>query len=455
MKVVKEIIFFLIIFLIPIVVNAETIKIKSFEELDSIIKNQNILKSSDGAVALPSILNAVDENDNNITINNVNWTSTPEYNINTMGNYTYTPTLSNEYELMGGTTLPTINVKVYLNIITISGLNYDIKQNVYKNITNEINISNVANQTLYLQKYNYTKLKWETQQTYTLTNTKLNIIYPTTWYKEKTSVWRIYIPETSTTSSYISNNINITTLRAFQNPSKYLQINDKVFVGGKVKDLKTGYMGLKVYYIQKKLKIKADGIYGKNTRKAVMRFQFRKRIKANGIVGLKTWRKLGFSKSSWYSLDRYVYPVRTNFYTTKSEYIETMINTAYKYKGTRYVIGAAGKRKTGVDCSGLVMQSLYSIGINPYPVSVIRHTKPGYEYESRNLWKHKKIMKVAYKNRKRGDLIFYKNKNGTIIHVAIYLGSNKVIEAMPNKVVVRKINASKKMKVAGVKRPIV
>ena len=98
------------------------------------------------------------------------------------------------------------------------------------------------------------------------------------------------------------------------------------------------------------------------------------------------------------------------------------------------------------------MQSLYAVGINPLPVSVIRHSQPGYEYESRNLFKSSKLKKVSYSQRKRGDLIFYSNRNGVIIHVAIYLGNDKVIESWPNKVVVWPIKNSHRSNIAGVRR---
>ncbi|MFQ7756483.1 MAG: NlpC/P60 family protein [Intestinibacter bartlettii] len=93
-----------------------------------------------------------------------------------------------------------------------------------------------------------------------------------------------------------------------------------------------------------------------------------------------------------------------------------------------------------------------SAGINPSPVNVIRHSQPGYEYESRNLFNSKKFKKISYKNRKRGDLIFYSNSNGVIIHIAIYLGNDKVIESWPNKVVVWPIKNSHRSRIAGVRR---
>ena len=45
-------------------------------------------------------------------------------------------------------------------------------------------------------------------------------------------------------------------------------------------------------YIQWRLNITVDGIFGKNTQKAVMAYQTAKRLKSDGIVGSITWTKL-------------------------------------------------------------------------------------------------------------------------------------------------------------------
>ena len=119
--------------------------------------------------------------------------------------------------------------------------------------------------------------------------------------------------------------------------------------------------------------------------------------------------------------------------TKPTAFEQEMISTAKSYLGTEYVVGAAGVPGSGIDCSGLVMQAMYSVGIDPAPISVTRHTQPGYEYESRNLWKLPTLKTVT--KPKRGDLVFYKNSSGTIIHVAIYLGNDKVIESWPEEVV--------------------
>ena len=222
--------------------------------------------------------------------------------------------------------------------------------------------------------------------------------------------------------------------RVYKNPPGYIQLKDKISVSGAGKNLVRGTMGLRVAKVQRRLGMGHEWeIVGPTTISKVMAFQKTKGLKVTGVVDLTTWKKMGFSESSWYTLDSYVTPVKTNSKSTRSDLVEQMIRTAESYLGTEYVVGAAGVPGSGIDCSGLVMQAMYSIGIDPAPVSVTRHTQPGYEYESRNLW-NLPTLKTVQKPQ-RGDLVFYKNSAGTIIHVAIYLGNNRVIEAWPEKVV--------------------
>lgn len=135
------------------------------------------------------------------------------------------------------------------------------------------------------------------------------------------------------------------------------------------------------------------------------------------------------NKISKHGLSYYTAPVLVNSKSTKKDHIEALIKTAYKYKGDRYVVCRSGAPGKGLDCSGLVMQACYGAGVDLWPVNPWRHRLTKYEYESRNIAKMKTLQTVKYKNRKRGDLIFFANSRGTVIHVAIYLGNNKIIHS--------------------------
>lgn len=148
----------------------------------------------------------------------------------------------------------------------------------------------------------------------------------------------------------------------------------------------------------------------------------------------------------------YVSPLLADENNTREERIEAMISTAYEHYGDTYKACYSQAPGGYIDCSGLAMQGLYAAGFDPWPVSPERHFDKAYEYESRNMW-NLPIQRVSYSDRQRGDLIYYDNGHGTIIHVAIYLGDDKVIEAWPPSVTVMSTVNSIHPHVYGVQRP--
>lgn len=163
-----------------------------------------------------------------------------------------------------------------------------------------------------------------------------------------------------------------------------------------------------------------------------------------------------FSNASWYDIDNYIAPLRAQAWQGRSAHIEAMIHQAYQYMAKPWLAGCSSSPAYGVDCSGLVMQSLYAGGISPTPTSSIGHAHPGNEWNSRNLWADKHLKRVPYSERQRGDLVFYcQPGTHTIWHVAIYLGHNRVIESWPPRVMVQPIVNSQRNVIAGIKRPFI
>lgn len=320
---------------------------------------------------------------------------------------------------------------------TVSGLLTSLSKTAGLSLVDTIEITPAYGRKVYLQRYDSKKGSWVTKVTYNAPNSStgsVKLVYPSEWYNQISSKWRVYIPAIDKGNKYTSPTINIKAKRVYENPNGYIKLKEKITVTGGGKDLVRGTMGLKVAKVQRRLGMgHVWEIVGPTTISRVMAFQRANGLKATGVVNLATWKKLGFSESSWYTLDTYVTPVKTKLTDTREDLIERMISTAKSYLGTEYVVGAAGVPGSGIDCSGLVMQSMYSVGIDPAPISVTRHTQPGYEYESRNLWKLPTLKTVS--KPKRGDLVFYKNSAGVIIHVAIYLGNDRVVESWPQKVV--------------------
>ena len=267
------------------------------------------------------------------------------------------------------------------------------------------------------------------------------------------------ILKTSSGKYITANKEFVTKTLGYQNPKKYYQVQyHQIKPYGKVGyTVKRGYEGIKTWKIMKKMHT-ANGYnkYNQATFNAVKSFQRRHHLKVTGNVDEKTWLKMGLSKKSWTGIDSYVAPLKAFSWNNRQQHIEAMIKQAYKYMGNPYLVGSSSSPLFGTDCSGLAIQAMYAGGINPLPVSSIHHAYPGNEWNSRNLWAAKKLKRVAYNHRQRGDLIFYYQPGThTIWHVAIYLGHNKVIESWPPKIMVQPIKNSQRSYVAGVKRPFI
>ena len=253
-----------------------------------------------------------------------------------------------------------------------------------------------------------------------------------------------------------------TKYRKYQNPAQYYQIKDKITLSGGDYTLSYEYEGIKVRKVIQKLGLGSGigmggAIYDNKVVNAVKKFQKAHGLEETGNVDLLTWKAMGFNELEWESWGAYVSPMRVNENSTRNQHIEAMINRAYDYLGNDYVIGASGAPGLGIDCSGLVMQALYAAGLDTSPINPVSHAQPGHEYESRNMWASSKFKHVPYSQRQRGDLIFYQSSNGVVIHVAIYLGNNQVIEAWPNKVMVAPVRygSGSRANIKGVARPFV
>lgn len=76
------------------------------------------------------------------------------------------------------------------------------------------------------------------------------------------------------------------------NPVNYDMLSDKYNL---TRTLRKGSKGNDVKKLQKEVGTKADGIFGKNTRTAVIKFQKNNKLTADGIVGKNTAHALGWT----------------------------------------------------------------------------------------------------------------------------------------------------------------
>ena len=126
----------------------------------------------------------------------------------------------------------------------------------------------------------------------------------------------------------------------------------------------------------------------------------------------------------------YMSPSRVSLDMTRTQCLDTFIGRALEYAGTPYVWDYACAPGVGVDCAGLVMQALYSIGVKTPYDPWLHWTDPWQDHNANNMYADSQFMWVNEGDVQRGDLVFYPG------HVAIVLAQDLCIEAWPNKGVI-------------------
>ena len=141
-------------------------------------------------------------------------------------------------------------------------------------------------------------------------------------------------------------------------------------------------------------------------------------------------------------------PSRIGLYATRNDCIEAAISRAYDYLGTPYRWDYSCAPGVGIDYAGLVMQSLYATGMDLGRYNPWDHFyTPGHDHYANDMWNDPKFMRLAFSQRRRGDLICYPG------HIAIYLGNDTIIEAYPPRVRISSVYSCGNIK--GVLRPFV
>ncbi|MFR0589275.1 NlpC/P60 family protein [Bifidobacterium apri] len=145
----------------------------------------------------------------------------------------------------------------------------------------------------------------------------------------------------------------------------------------------------------------------------------------------------------------YASPSKISINANRDQVVNAFISRAYDYLGTRYVWDYAMQPGNGVDCAGLVMQSLYATGMNLQDYNPSAHWyDPWHSHDANNMSGDSRFKHIPLSQRQRGDLIFYPG------HVAIYLGNDQVIEAVPPRVRVANMYAGNRHP-TGAARPFI
>ena len=277
--------------------------------------------------------------------------------------------------------------------------------------------------------------------------------FGTYWYDDRTRSSHLTLPGYPIQEKQAADKAEALSTMTYRNsPLGYpvLTKNTTVLSGGSY-PLGIGVMGYRVRCVQRYVgeQCRKYGMYTEATQRLVCDFQRDNGLPETGEVDLSTWLAMGYTEEQWKIWDTYVHPSEVTADMTREDIIEKFISIAYTYLGAEYIFGCAGSPAQGGDCSGFVLSCLYGIGINPEGYDSQQHNF--IEYNSRLMWADEHFQKVDFSDRAVGDLVFYCDANGVIIHVAIYLGNDLCIEACRTTIEVMSLYKYS-MKIAGIKR---
>lgn len=194
--------------------------------------------------------------------------------------------------------------------------------------------------------------------------------------------------------------------------------------------LREGSQGHEVLVLQQALqnagyRIKsADGVFGKETERAVAEFQRDNKIKITGVVNNATWRALKDLPAKRTeriaplpSAERTLPLAPNGKPILPAGKVSDLIKTAKSYMGTPYVFG--GTTPKGFDCSGYLQYVFQKHGIT-IPRTADEQYKLGLRTKST-------------KELVPGDLVFFETYEKGASHCGIYLGKGEFIHASTSK----------------------
>lgn len=173
-----------------------------------------------------------------------------------------------------------------------------------------------------------------------------------------------------------------------------------------------------------------DGVFGQETRQAVIAFQKKYSLPQTGTVDSKTWNKINSVLKNTKSTKKKK-TTTTKIKSGKNDLkppiiiindakplpakAEAIISTAKKYTGVPYKFG--GTTPSGFDCSGYTQYVFKQHGITLPRTADDQCTSGHY---------------IAKSSLRPGDLVFFADKKN-IEHCGIYIGNNEFIHASSSK----------------------
>lgn len=144
--------------------------------------------------------------------------------------------------------------------------------------------------------------------------------------------------------------------------------------------------------------------FGKSTKRAVMNFQKKNGLQADGIVGANTYKALGVTKK-----------LSSQVKAASSNTSSNVVNAAKKYIGVPYVWG--GSTPKGFDCSGFLKYVFNEGAGTNIPRTVAAIYSKGTKVSSPQV----------------GDVVFFQTYKKGASHAGIYIGGNKFIHSSSSK----------------------